>query len=49
MTARVQLVLFALEEQLFALALGSTERAVRVVDVTPLPAAPPAVLGIVNV
>ena len=45
----VQLVLFALDEQRFALALSSVERIVRVVDVTPLPSAPPIVLGIINV
>jgi purine-binding chemotaxis protein CheW len=45
----VQLVLFALDEQRFALALDSVERALRVVEVTPLPSAPPIVLGIINV
>jgi purine-binding chemotaxis protein CheW len=45
----MQLVLFALDEQRYALDLASIERAVRVVDVTPLPAAPSTVLGIVNV
>ena len=49
MNDRVQLVVFALDERRFALALSSIERAVRVVDVTPLPAAPSTVLGIVNV
>jgi purine-binding chemotaxis protein CheW len=46
---QTQLVLFALDEQRFALALSVIERAVQVVDVTPLPAAPQSVLGIVNV
>lgn len=45
----MHLVLFALDEQRYALELASVERAVRVVDVTPLPKAPPIVLGIVNV
>jgi purine-binding chemotaxis protein CheW len=45
----MQLVLFALDEQRYALDLASVERAVRVVDVTPLPVAPSTVLGIVNV
>ena len=45
----MQLVLFALDEQRYALDLASVERAVRVVDVTPLPKAPSIVLGIVNV
>jgi purine-binding chemotaxis protein CheW len=46
---QTQLLLFALDERRFALALSSIERAVRVVDITPLPAAPSTVLGIVNV
>jgi purine-binding chemotaxis protein CheW len=45
----MQLVLFTLDEQRYALDLASIERAVRVVDITPLPAAPSTVLGIVNV
>jgi purine-binding chemotaxis protein CheW len=45
----MQLVLFALDEQRYALALASVQRAVRVVNVTPLPKAPPSVLGIINV
>ena len=49
MNRSVQLVLFALDEQRYALALSSVERIVRVVDVTPLPSAPPIVLGIINV
>lgn len=49
MNESVQLVLFVIDEQRFALVLSLVERAVRVVDVTPLPAAPQSVLGIVNV
>ena len=45
----MHLVLFALDDQRFALALSSVERVVRVVDVTPLPSAPPIVLGVINV
>jgi purine-binding chemotaxis protein CheW len=45
----MQLVLFALDEQRYALALASVQRAVRVDNVTPLPKAPPSVLGILNV
>jgi len=41
-------VLFALDEQRYALTLCSVERVVRVVDVTPLPKAPGIVLGVVN-
>jgi purine-binding chemotaxis protein CheW len=49
MNESVQLVLFVIDEQRVALVLSLVERAVRVVDVTPLPAAPQSVLGIVNV
>jgi purine-binding chemotaxis protein CheW len=45
----MQLVLFTLDERRFALTLSSVERVVRAVDVTPLPSAPPSVLGVVNV
>jgi purine-binding chemotaxis protein CheW len=45
----MQLVLFTLDEQRYALDLATVERAVRVVEVTPLPKAPPIVLGIINV
>jgi purine-binding chemotaxis protein CheW len=45
----MQLVLFTLDEQRYALDLAAVERAVRVVDVTPLPAAPSSVLGVINV
>jgi purine-binding chemotaxis protein CheW len=45
----MQLVLFTLDERRYALDLTSVERIVRVVDVTPLPKAPPIVLGIINV
>jgi len=44
----MQLVLFALDEQRYALDLASVERVVRVVEITPLPKAPTIVLGIVN-
>jgi purine-binding chemotaxis protein CheW len=46
---QTKLVLFTLDEQRYALDLASVERIVRVVDVTPLPKAPPIVLGIINV
>jgi purine-binding chemotaxis protein CheW len=44
-----QLVVFALDEQRFALALASVERVARAVAVTSLPQAPAVVLGVVNV
>lgn len=44
-----RLVVFALDEQRYALPLSVVERAVRAVEVTPLPKAPDIVCGIVNV
>jgi purine-binding chemotaxis protein CheW len=49
MSDLLQLVVFRLEEQRYALMLGAVERIVRAVEVTPLPAAPEIVLGLVNV
>ncbi len=42
------LVVFAIDAQRYALPLAATERVIRVVAVTPLPKAPPIVLGIVD-
>lgn len=44
----VKLLVFRLDEYLYALPLDSVERMVRAVALTPLPNAPDAVLGIVN-
>lgn len=44
-----QHVVFILDEQRYALPLVVVERVVRVVEVTPLPGAPPIVLGVINV
>jgi len=44
-----QLVVFTLDDRRYGLALSAVERAVRMVDVTPLPQAPQIVLGVVNV
>lgn len=44
-----QLVVFTLDDRRYGLPLSAVERAVRMVDVTPLPQAPQIVLGIVNV
>lgn len=43
-----QLVVFALDEQRYALHLAAVERVVQVVEITPLPKAPEIVLGVVN-
>lgn len=45
---RVHLLIFTLDEQRYALYLSAVERVVRAVQVTPLPQAPPIVLGVVN-
>jgi chemotaxis signal transduction protein len=42
------LVVFSLDDQRYALALDCVQRAMRVVAITPLPEAPPIVLGIVD-
>jgi purine-binding chemotaxis protein CheW len=44
----IQLVAFRLDEQQYALALNAVERVVRAVEITPLPQAPEAVLGMIN-
>ena len=44
-----QLVVFALDEQRFAIPLQAIERVVRAVEITPLPDAPEFVLGVINV
>lgn len=43
------LVVITLDEQRYALRLAAVERTARMVEITPLPAAPPAVSGMVNV
>ena len=43
------LVVFALDTQHYAIHLSTVERAVRMVEITPLPHAPEIVLGVVNV
>lgn len=45
----IKLLTFTLEEKLYALPLEGVERAVRMVEVTPLPKAPEAVSGVINV
>lgn len=43
-----KLVVFRLDEQLFALPLSTVERVVRIVEVTPLPKSPDYILGVIN-
>lgn len=49
MSAALQLLVFRLGEQRYALPLAAVERIVRAVEVTPLPGAPPIVLGAIDV
>ena len=49
MNKSVQLVVFTLDDQRYALHLHAVKRIVRAVEVTPLPKAPEIVLGVVNV
>ena len=49
MKGDVDLVIFTLDENRFALKLSAVERVVRVVEITPLPKAPDIVLGIIDV
>jgi purine-binding chemotaxis protein CheW len=42
-------VIFHLDDRRYALSLAAVERIVRVVELTPLPAAPAIILGIINV
>jgi len=49
MNKLMQLVVFRLGEQRYALPLGTVQRIVRAVEVTPLPGAPALVLGMINV
>ena len=48
MTALAQLVVFGLNAQRYALPLATVECFVPAVEVTPLPAAPALVLGVIN-
>ena len=45
----IQMVVFSLDNQRYALPLAAVERIVRVVEFTSLPKAPPIVLGIVDI
>ena len=45
----VRLVLFTVDDQTYALPLAAAERVLRMVEVTPLPGAPAAVEGVINI
>ncbi len=45
----IQIVVFNLDEQRFALKLSSVERTIRIAEITPLPEGPEIVLGVVNI
>ena len=49
MNGSLQLIVFTLNEQRYALYLSVVERIVRIVRVTPLPKAPEIVFGVINV
>ena len=49
MNQAIQLCLFTLDERRYALPLSCVDRVVFVVDIIPLPKAPPVVLGVINV
>lgn len=49
MNEPMRLVVFVLDGQCYALFLSAVERVVRAVEVTPLPAAPEIVLGMIDV
>ena len=49
MPESLQLVVFNLDDQRYALRLLHVEQAIRMVEITPLPKAPDIVLGLVNV
>jgi purine-binding chemotaxis protein CheW len=49
MTPSLQLVVFTLDAQFYALELATVHRVVRAMELTPLPNAPAVILGIINV
>lgn len=46
---RKDVIVFALEGQRYALPIQVVERVIRAVEITPLPQAPDAVLGVINI
>ena len=49
MSQLIPLVVLTIGEQRYALHLSAVDRVVQAVEITPLPVAPPSVLGIINV
>ena len=49
MSAASYFLVFWLDQQRFALPVAAVERVLRAVEVTPIPAAPPLVSGVINV
>jgi len=49
MIGKNHIVAFTLDDQRYGLNLSSVERIVRAVEITPLPAAPCVILGVINV
>jgi purine-binding chemotaxis protein CheW len=49
MDTMLDLVLFAIEGQRYAVPLSAVERVARAVEITPLPNSAPSILGVVNV
>lgn len=48
MQETLQLIVFTLDTQHYALHLSTVEKAIRMVEITPLPTAPEIVIGVVN-
>ena len=48
MNNNIQLVVFTLDNQRFALPLSTVERAIRIMEIVPLPKAPEIVIGVIN-
>ncbi len=48
MNNNIQLVVFTLDNQRFALPLSIVERAIRIIEIVPLPKAPEIVMGVIN-
>ncbi len=48
MNNNIQLIVFTLDNQRFALPLSIVERAIRIIEIVPLPKAPEIVMGVIN-
>jgi len=49
MDERHRIIVFTLDRQRYGIALAAVDRVVRLVEITPLPGAPPFVRGVINV